>query len=248
MDWRDFLHFKFHGGHVLFESLRLTNWSQFLAASIWTLIICLSERLVTYTISMKWNPLPPCRQTRLLNAMVRTALYWVVTALRLLYMLIAMTFNVGLILVLVTSLSMGQFCIEYLEDDMSSRQSSDKSYAPLHQSDEEHLPNTGDTVNGGGDAPCCQQPPPPDSQTSYPTLTIKVPHPQQRRARRPETLYIHPNLSNHARAAAVQDWDTHHKHERTVPHGLDSAGADPHLKEEEAVEKFEGSFQIGDSP
>ncbi|KAF8532086.1 hypothetical protein JB92DRAFT_3104134 [Gautieria morchelliformis] len=112
--WRDILHFDFHGEHVLFSSLRLSSGFTFLVASVLTVFLCLLEKYLTYLLSSKYNPIS-IRHSRLGNAAFRTAIYWVLTLIRLLYMLLAMTFHVGLILVVVTTLSAGQFAIEYVE-------------------------------------------------------------------------------------------------------------------------------------
>ncbi|KAF8572715.1 hypothetical protein K439DRAFT_1640475 [Ramaria rubella] len=112
--WRDILHFDFHGEHVLFSSLRLNSGFTFILASLLTVALCALEKYLSYILTSKRNHFPS-HNPRLGIAIFRTGLYWVLTLIRLLYMLLAMTFHVGLILVVVTSLSAGQFVIEYLE-------------------------------------------------------------------------------------------------------------------------------------
>jgi len=112
--WRDILHFDLYGEHVLFSSLRLSSPFNFLLASLLTIFLCALEKTLTYVLSSKWNPLP-LRNSRFGDAAFRASVYWILTLTRLLYMLLAMTFHVGLILVAVTTLSAGQFVIEYLE-------------------------------------------------------------------------------------------------------------------------------------
>jgi len=113
--WTDRLHFSFLGEHVLFGQLRLKSFGDFLVASLLTVVICLSERLLTFALSSHWDPLR-CERSRFWKALWRTCLYWLVTLQRLMYMLISMTFHVGLIAVLVSTLALGQFVIEYYED------------------------------------------------------------------------------------------------------------------------------------
>ncbi|QRV80466.1 copper transport protein CTR2 [Ceratobasidium sp. AG-Ba] len=103
----------FDGSSFIFPSLRIKSWPTFLAACLITAAICLSERYLTYLISLKWTPLK--KKTPLTVSFWRTAMYWVVTLERLIYMLIAMSFHVGLILAIVTSLAIGQFFIEFQE-------------------------------------------------------------------------------------------------------------------------------------
>ncbi|KZT73297.1 hypothetical protein DAEQUDRAFT_662615 [Daedalea quercina L-15889] len=112
--WQDHLHFTFLGEHVLLPSLHLDSLWKFTVASALSIIICLSERSLTYAISKHWGP-ASTRRSRVRNAAWRAFLHWLVTFDRLMYMLIAMTFNIGLIIVVVTTLSFGQFIIELLE-------------------------------------------------------------------------------------------------------------------------------------
>jgi len=114
MDWKPYFHVSFDGGIFLFPFLRVNSWGSFLAASGMTIAVCWTERLVTQLLTKNWQPLPSRRMTRVNVALWRTGLYWVATLLRLIYMLVAMSFHVGLLLVTVTALAMGQFVIEYL--------------------------------------------------------------------------------------------------------------------------------------
>ncbi|KAI0082310.1 hypothetical protein K474DRAFT_1634430 [Panus rudis PR-1116 ss-1] len=135
--WKDHLHFSLLGEHVLFPSLHLDTVWHFLLASSFTIVLCLSERTLTYAISKNWSPFAWSRRTRLQKAFWKACLYWVVTLGRLLYMLLAMTFNVGLILVVVTSLSAGQFVIEYLQEpshEPRGRRDSENVKEPLLES------------------------------------------------------------------------------------------------------------------
>jgi len=114
--WTDHLHIALFGEHVLFPWLRLDSAWHFIVASIFTAALCLIERALTYAISKNWAPFAWTHRSRFGRAMWKSTLYWVVTFDRLLYMLVAMTFSIGLILVTVTSLSIGQFVIEYLDN------------------------------------------------------------------------------------------------------------------------------------
>ncbi|KAL4069824.1 hypothetical protein V8B97DRAFT_640014 [Scleroderma yunnanense] len=92
--WVDYLHFTFLGEHVLFSSLRLGSLWSFLLSSI--------------LVQPRW-----VSRSRLLCAGWNASLYGLVTLCRLLYMLVAMSYQVGMIAIVVISLSIGQFIIEY---------------------------------------------------------------------------------------------------------------------------------------
>ncbi|KAI0713106.1 hypothetical protein C8T65DRAFT_645493 [Cerioporus squamosus] len=178
--WEDHLHFGLLGEHVLVAGLHLDSAWSFFVASILTIFVCLSERLLTYAISKKWNPFR--RRSRAGTALWRTCLYWLVTLDRLLYMLIGMTFSFGLIIVAVTTLAAGQFVIEYL--DLSPQSSHDLEHVkePLLTS-------------------------PNDDRFSESSSTYPPTRPNRPRSRsKPDSIFIHPNHSNIARAdaAAVQ--------------------------------------------
>ncbi|KAI0308359.1 hypothetical protein B0F90DRAFT_162270 [Multifurca ochricompacta] len=113
--WEDHLHTSFYGEHVLFAGLRLTSFGTFISAAILSAAICLIERLLTFALSRNWAPFRVFRQSRVHNALWRAGLYAAATLLRLLYMLLSMTFHVWLILIIVLSLAAGQFIIDYFE-------------------------------------------------------------------------------------------------------------------------------------
>jgi len=117
--WKDHLHFAFGGEHVLLPNLHLDSIWKFTIASVLAVFVCVSERLLTYALAQRWGP-KSVRRSRMRNALWRASLYWLVTFDRLMYMLIAMTFNVWLITVTVTTLSVGQFIIEYLDSPLTS--------------------------------------------------------------------------------------------------------------------------------
>lgn len=123
-------HMGFDGSSFLFPSLRITSWLTFMAACLITSAICLSERYLTYLISTKWTPLQS--KSPVATSLFRSALYWMVTLERLVYMLIAMSFHAGLIIAIITSLSIGQFVIELQEAKSST--GATESYHPLRDS------------------------------------------------------------------------------------------------------------------
>ncbi|CUA72884.1 copper transporter [Rhizoctonia solani] len=123
-------HMGFDGSAFIFPSLKITSWLTFAAACLITATICLSERYLTYLISTKWTPVQS--KSPVVISLFRSALYWVVTLERLIYMLITMSFHAGLILTTVTSLSIGQFFIE-LQEAKSFTQATE-SYHPLRDS------------------------------------------------------------------------------------------------------------------
>ncbi|EIW64467.1 uncharacterized protein TRAVEDRAFT_111620 [Trametes versicolor FP-101664 SS1] len=174
--WTDHLHWRFLGEHVLVFGLRLDSAWSFFVASCLTAVICFSERVLTYAVSKKWNPFNPRgrRGSRFGTALWRTCLYWLVTFDRLLYMLIGMTFSFGLIVVAVTCLAIGQFVIEYLEKPLL-RDSLEDQYS-LESSSSSY-------------------PPAPSARTNPAT--------RPRSKSKPESIFIHPNHSNLARADAA---------------------------------------------
>ncbi|KAI9444634.1 hypothetical protein H4582DRAFT_832619 [Lactarius indigo] len=118
--WEDYLHTSFYGEHVLFPGLRLKSLGAFICAAFLAAALCLLERSLTFALSRHWSPFRAVRQSRTRRALWRSGLYAVATLLRLLYMLLSMTFHVWLILIIVLSLAAGQFFIEYFEQPHDS--------------------------------------------------------------------------------------------------------------------------------
>ncbi|KAI0778849.1 hypothetical protein BD413DRAFT_632318 [Trametes elegans] len=196
--WKDHLHWGFLGGHVLVDGLRLDSGWSFFVASCLTACICFSERLLTYAMSKKWDPLARGRRrSRVGTALWRTVLYWIVTFDRLMYMLLGMTFSLGLIVIAVTCLAIGQFTIEYLEctpEQRAHHADSDNMKEPL-------LPSP----SSDGDEPYTRS---STSTASYPPAPAPAPPrpAQQTRPRsksKPGDIFIHPSDSNLARADAA---------------------------------------------
>lgn len=74
--------------------------------------ICLFERFLTALSNQCFQPRWASR-SRILSAGWNASLYGLVTLCRLLYMLLVMSYQVGIIAVVVISLSIGQFFVEY---------------------------------------------------------------------------------------------------------------------------------------
>ncbi|KAJ3845355.1 copper transporter [Lentinula raphanica] len=163
------LHWSFCGTHVLFPGLRLTSFGTFTAASILVSAICFSERFLSFIHEQEWRP-PFVSRRRWQNALWKTAMYWVITFLRLLYMLAAMSFHLGLLLVIVTSLAVAHLLVEVRKDIQSS--DTRGSYTSIEQSFQDDPPNLQSSVR-------------PRSRS------------------KPESIFIHPQHSNIARADAA---------------------------------------------
>lgn len=177
--WVDYIHFSFLGEHILLSSLRLhTIWDLFLGV-ILTSVICFSERFLSFAITKHWRP-HFIGRSRLAKAVWRATLYGVATTLRLIYMLIAMSYQVGLILAVVVMLSVGQFLFEYVDTAPAKSTTYDKIRDPLLDSESED-----DSYN----------------------MSTRSWQPKTRRTKpKPEAILIHPGDSNLARAdAAAQE-------------------------------------------
>ncbi|KAI0053460.1 hypothetical protein FA95DRAFT_1481624 [Auriscalpium vulgare] len=172
--WEDRLHSSFLGEHVLFSGLRLTSLGSFLSASFLTILICFAERALTFALAQHWTPIRYVRRSRLRTALWRMGMYWVVTLFRLLYMLVSMTFHVPLLLVIVTSLSVGQFAMEFYEQPHSPA---------LRNSYRLHEPLLSPTS------------PVSDKHTIHTR--------PRARSSKPADIFIHPSNSNLARADAA---------------------------------------------
>lgn len=92
---------------MLFESIALDDNNGFAKAYILVIALCGSERAITYFLDHKLSPstsnnsLKPEKGGRVMRIMSRTLLYGVVTAFRLLYMLVVMYLNTGLFITVV---------------------------------------------------------------------------------------------------------------------------------------------------
>jgi hypothetical protein len=177
--WVDYVHFSFLGEHILLSSLRLNTIWEFFLGVLLTSVICLSERFLSFAISKHWRP-HFIGRSRLAKAVWRAMLYGVTTTLRLTYMLIAMSYQVGLILAVVVMLSVGQFFFEYIDVTPAKSATYDKIRDPLLGSESED-----DAYNM--------------SARSWQLGT-------RRTKSKPEAILIHPGDSNLARAdAAAQE-------------------------------------------
>ncbi|KAI6047853.1 hypothetical protein EDC04DRAFT_28333 [Pisolithus marmoratus] len=113
--WVDYLHVSLFGEHVLFYSLRLDSFWTFCLGSIIVAVVCLVERFLTACSDNNFRPRWASRWTRsqFACAVWDASLYGLVTLFRVLYMLIIMSYQAGIIAVAVISSSIGQFFIEY---------------------------------------------------------------------------------------------------------------------------------------
>ncbi|KAI0348225.1 hypothetical protein BDW22DRAFT_1321114 [Trametopsis cervina] len=213
--WEDHLHFELLGEHVLFPSLHLDSASQFIQACILTVVICVAERCLTYAMTTNWSPSRWTKRTRFRKAIWKASLYWMATLLRLLYMLVAMTFSIWLIVLTVTTLAAGQFIIEYLETpDYSSGRDPEhmkepllatpppfESSYPLHpygvheHANDEYPYRISSSSASSSSLPHAHSPirenTTPESQMGRPRSKSK-----------PDAIWIHPTESNLARADA----------------------------------------------
>ncbi|KAI6031522.1 hypothetical protein BKA83DRAFT_4201556 [Pisolithus microcarpus] len=110
--WVDYLHVSFFGEHVLFHWLRLDSFWTFCLSSVLVAMICLVERFLTAFSGKKTRP-RWASHSRFACASWDASLYGLVTLFRVLYMLIIMSYQAGIIAVVVISLSVGQFFVEY---------------------------------------------------------------------------------------------------------------------------------------
>ncbi|TFK77469.1 hypothetical protein BDN72DRAFT_808307 [Pluteus cervinus] len=172
-NWAAYLHWSFKSEHVLVPGLRLYSLGDFFIASILTAVLCLAERLLTFSLDKHWNP-RFARGSRWRNALWRTCSYWVVTLLRLCYMLISMTFHLGLLLTIATSLAFGQFFIEVHNAKFSPAHSDRSIIEPLLH-----------------------------DQHSLASVTPSSIRTRPRSRSKPDDIFIHPSDSNIARADAV---------------------------------------------
>ncbi|RDB29541.1 hypothetical protein Hypma_015918 [Hypsizygus marmoreus] len=171
--WESHLHWSFLEQHVLMPSITLDSFSGFLAASLLTMCICVAERCLTRLLEKQWQP-PFVRYSRWQKCVSRGVLYWLATFARLSYMLIAMTFHLGLILVITTTLTITQSVIELLNPPNSQKSGHGRSAT---DSDEPLL-----------------------HERSYDRGSVIT---RPRSKSKPDHIFIHPNHSNIARADAA---------------------------------------------
>ncbi|TFL06832.1 hypothetical protein BDV98DRAFT_600822 [Pterulicium gracile] len=178
----DYLHITFAKDPVLLPGLELRDLTTFLLASLLAVLVCVTERLLTFAQDRRWCPSRRARRSRVQNALWRTLLYWMVTFLRLLYMIIAMSCHLGLILITTTTLAFCQFFIE-LATTMGEHNHTNV-YRNSHDRDPHYS-----LVNHFRSGSCESAP------ANASTITGRRP--------KPEHIFIHPANSNVARADAV---------------------------------------------
>jgi len=130
--WTDYLHFSFHDKHVLLYPIKLDSYWSFFFGSILIASICFVERFITFALDKRWKPITHPRRSRWKNVLSRSIMFWIASMLRLFYMLVAMTFHLGLIMVVATCLS-----IAYLVTELSESEPlpSNDAYQSLAQSE-----------------------------------------------------------------------------------------------------------------
>lgn len=189
------LHWTLNGEHVLFPFIQLYTFPSYLLASLLLIIICVLERLVTlYHSKTDLSPIVS-RRSLWKNALWRCLLYWVAIILRLCYMLAAMTFNMGLLVIMATTLALTQFAIELNSPppEGSHAFQSIGLAETRRDSDATYLPSAETSSSGGYDTA---------------SSATAVPKNRPRSKSKPESIFIHPAQSNIARADAM----AHHLH------------------------------------
>ncbi|KAE9409128.1 hypothetical protein BT96DRAFT_1012738 [Gymnopus androsaceus JB14] len=124
------LHWSFGNTHVLFPALRINSFASFIAAALLVIALCFSERFLSFASEEEWTPSLVSR-SRVRHALWKSTLYWLITLLRLLYMLCAMSFHAGLLIVITTSLAIAQFLIELRKEFRPQRSSYSSIEQPL---------------------------------------------------------------------------------------------------------------------
>ncbi|KAF9531880.1 hypothetical protein CPB83DRAFT_785610 [Crepidotus variabilis] len=176
MTFQSHLHISFQDEHVLLPFIRLNSFGGFFLAGLLTFVICLAERVVSVALEKQWEPYF-LKLGRRRIAMWRTFMFSAVTFLRLSYMLISMTFNLGLLLIIVITLSAAQFFIEL------SNLPKPPSLAGMHEAGD-YRPLLSHTQER--------------QQHSLDSLKAR-----SRSRSKPDNIFIHPTQSNVARADAV---------------------------------------------
>jgi len=178
MAFETHLHWSFREEHVLLPSIILHSFWSFLVACLLAIFVCLTERLLTVILDKEWSP-PMFRLSRISIALWRTGLYSFATFLRLCYMLIAMTCHLGLIFIIVITLSTAQFVIE-LQNLPKLTHSLPQSTLDMRNSVTQPLLTREEPV--------------------YPLKSVKT---RPRSKSKPDDIFIHPAQSNISRADAV---------------------------------------------
>ncbi|KAF8971668.1 copper transporter [Flammula alnicola] len=179
MSFEPHLHWSFSDEHVLLPAIVLHSFGSFLVACFLVMAICLSERSLTFLLEKQWVP-SAFRLSRMSLALWRTGLYSLATFLRLCYMLIAMTCHLGLISVIVITLSAAQFIIELQNQPKPPINAHDTTNAYLYDSTSQPLLT--------------------HEEHDYPLKSVKT---RPRSKSKPDAIFIHPAESNIARADAV---------------------------------------------
>lgn len=196
----NFLHWTFRG-YVLVSIIPLNGLKNFLVGALLTVSICFSERLLTVASERRWSP-SWLGCSRPSQALWRASLYGTTSFLRLAYMLIAMSFHFGLILIIIGTLAVTQFFIELHTSHRALPRNESFCEEPL--------------LAGNG-----------------------VPAGRPHSKSKPDSIFIHPNHSNIARADAVahelglsgganndQSWPRHTRRDSRQHFQLEDDGSD----------------------
>jgi len=216
MDWKPYFHISLDGGIFLFPFLRISSPASFLLASTFSALVCWLERLLTYLHGRGYVPLAFERMGRTGVAGWRAGMYGVLTFLRLLYMLIAMTFHLGLLFVVVLALSVSQFVIEYGElEHLPSSQQGAYQHLPMQE-----LPTSSRSASASRGT---HGYPPSPSHTSTGTArrTGQAYHPYARSRARPQR-------GHRAHRSSVSYPDVHELLDESEAYGHAQAQASPY--------------------
>jgi len=144
MPGQPYFHIDTEGLYVLFQAFPITTTTGFAIASVFVAVLCWAERAITYYLDSipygsQQSAFPRGSQRQTGKMMLRTGLYGLATCLRLMYMLVTMTYHAGLFILVVLALTTGQLVIEYLK----ARKASAVPASSVH--------GTGYESMGGGD-------------------------------------------------------------------------------------------------
>ncbi|KJA28500.1 hypothetical protein HYPSUDRAFT_33914 [Hypholoma sublateritium FD-334 SS-4] len=185
MSFEPHLHWSFDNEHILLSSLILNSFANFFVAAIIVAAICLSERLLSFLLDTDWAP-RRLGHSRFSSSLWRTGLYAFTTFLRLCYMLVAMSCHMGLIIIIVTTLSLAQFFIELRKQPKTS------------QSLRRNMDDATHYIHDSASQPLLDQ----DEGRQYPPKSMPV-QTRPRSKSKPDAIFIHPTESNIARADAA---------------------------------------------
>ncbi|KAL1923370.1 uncharacterized protein VTP21DRAFT_8350 [Calcarisporiella thermophila] len=113
MSQASFFHADVQGLHFLFQSFEISSPFALGAAFFCIALICWTERACTYLLDVSHADILFNKFSRSQQVLYRTGLYTIATILRLFYMLVTMSFHIGLFVMVVLALASGQLVVEY---------------------------------------------------------------------------------------------------------------------------------------